>query len=222
MKRYNGFFFREEEREIGILKTLERCVMRSWSRTRFTHRSLFLDDLYGPDVKVCQFFFVQHGYVEIAVVLAVHLGRRPVLYAHHLEIEKRKKTPRLQFTDRRSPPSLPGQRHYYRFAHLDEVERLGQHDDATRVFLPYHPPKIVDRVLGGPLGDDVGVRFEQTLKIDVHDVTTLGPNNRVPFGNAVPKGFYDFGADPIDGIFVVSQKFSNFAYFAILRGTHVS
>lgn len=185
LKQYNRiFFFWGGERN---LKTLERYVTRSWSYTRFTHRSLFLNDLYGPDVKICQFFFVQHGYVEIAVVLAVHLGRRPVLYAHHLKIEKqKKKTPRLPFTDRQLPPSLPGQRHYNRFPYLDEVERLGQHDDATGVFLPYHSPKIVDRVLGGPLGDDVGVRFEQTLKIDVHDVT-VGPNNR-----ASPKGVLQF------------------------------
>jgi len=47
---------------------------------------------------------------------------------------------------------------------LDKVESLGQHDDATRVFLPYHAPKIVDRVLGGSLRDDVGVRFQQALK----------------------------------------------------------
>lgn len=52
----------------------------------------------------------------------------------------------------------------YYIVYLDKVESLGQHDDATRVFLPYHAPKIVDRVLGRPLGDDVGVRFQQALQ----------------------------------------------------------
>lgn len=108
---------------------------------------------------------MQHWYIEISVVFAVHLGRRPVLYAHNLgwgisewdfrRVNKRK---------------LPSDRLYTRIhthrnvSNLDKVESLGQHDDATRVFLPYHAPKIVDRVLGGPLRDNVGVWLQQALK----------------------------------------------------------
>jgi len=49
-----------------------------------TYRSLFFHNLYGPYMKISQFLFVQYRYIEIAVVLTIHFGRRPILYAHHL------------------------------------------------------------------------------------------------------------------------------------------
>lgn len=155
---------------------------------------------------------MQHGYVEIAVVLAVHLGRRPVLYAHHLEIEKN--NPVITDRHRRYRGGGAQQRRYYRFAHLDEVERLGQHDDATRVFLPYHSPKIVDRVLGGPLGDNVGVRFEQTLKIDVHTTLPQGGRTTVRQCRAAPRGVFTT-LTPVVRSWVVSLFFRNFPNFSI-------
>ena len=51
----------------------------------------------------------------------------------------------------------------FRRADLDEVERLGEHDDAGRPLLPHHPPEVVEGAFVGALRHDVGVRFQQTL-----------------------------------------------------------
>jgi len=47
---------------------------------------------------------------------------------------------------------------------LDKVKCLGEHDDRPHPPLPNQPPKIIQSVLEGPLGDNVGIRLKEALE----------------------------------------------------------
>lgn len=84
---------------------------------------------------------------DVVVNLLLALGRRPVLDAHHLEID--------DFS-----LEVPSASLIKGATHFDEIERLREHDDAAGVHLPNETPEVGDGPLVRSLGHDVRVRFE--------------------------------------------------------------